>query len=256
MHFRYRQTDTDIVASRAKKSVDQMSNTPTVIANVSEQKTKHSADAEIARHAILKHLDYLLLTGRPITIAIALQHFRSICERTGFERDPLVFMLDHRMLRSGSASACITAKTPSCNVPISSFCCLQNPLKKIMYFSKGSKDFSQSFSSILQVNMQLHSEYSEITNKTLHSFSPTVQTFHSPIFKQFQCSAMHDKSLLQNDTIALKSMISCSKLFHIIKKVFQLGNVGQLWHVFQHCTPSIGISFCFIFCYFYLRISV
>jgi len=45
---------------------------------------------------------------------------------------------------------------------------------------------------------------------------------------------------VQNDTIALISMNSCGKSFHIvIKPVFQLGSVDQLWHVSLDSMPAL-----------------
>jgi len=81
---------------------------------------------------------------------------------------------------------------------------IQNPLEKLLYFSNGSKYLSQTFRifaqhilqistkqltcfnrhnssnfsvQFLQMNMQLHTEYSWITNQSVHSFSRTVQMF-------------------------------------------------------------------------------
>jgi len=53
--------------------------------------------------------------------------------------------------------------------------------------------------SIFQGNMQLRIECSRISKKTLHSFLPAVTKFS-------ECppaATTHDRSLLQNDTIAL-----------------------------------------------------
>jgi len=94
------------------------------------------------------------------------------------------------------------------------------------------------------VNIQFCIEYSQITNQILHSFLHSkvhsigdkcqLAIAHS-VFKQSVLNVHQlqqhtmDQSLLQNATIALISMSSCSKSFHIINKaVFQLGNVGQL----------------------------
>ena len=62
------------------------------------------------------------------------------------------------------------------------------------------------------------------------------------MFRMSISSSKTHRSLLQHDTIALLSMNSCGKSFHIVNKtVFQLGSVSQLWRVspiaFQHYTP-------------------
>jgi len=89
--------------------------------------------------------------------------------------------------------------------------------------------------------MQLHIEYSQITNQTLQSFSQTVQTFQLCISVALAHSAF--KQSVQNVHQLQQHMINvsccldinelCSKSFQIVNKtVFQPSNVGQLWRVF------------------------
>ena len=94
--------------------------------------------------------------------------------------------------------------------------------------------------------------------QTLHRFSPMVKTFQWWISAAYSSlgictvfrmstSSSNTRSkfaVLRNDTIALISMSTCCKSFHIINKtVFQLGTVDQLWQVsltaFQRCIPLL-----------------
>jgi len=95
------------------------------------------------------------------------------------------------------------------------------------------------------VNMQLHPKYSAITNRTLHNFLLTIQTFQwwmsaAPLVFKLNATTTHEnQSLFRNDRIAL-SVNSSGKSFHIDSKAVcssaMLGGFGiNFWQ-----RPSIA----------------